>query len=92
VRIRSATLALALCCALLAPGVCGLQAGANEGTRSGAPREDAGALEAKRQQLIEKEQALKAKEEALKKLSATLDARVAQLLSLIHISEPTRPY
>jgi len=50
--------------------------------RAPAPRStasDAAALEAKRQQLAEKEAALKAKEEALTRLSAQLDARVKEL-------------
>ena len=79
-RTRFGILVLAASCGLLAPSVCDRQAGANEGAaRPGAVRVEAAALEAKRQQLVEKEQALKAKEEALRKLSATLDSRVAQL-------------
>lgn len=43
------------------------------------PMNDAAALEAKREQLAQKEAALKAKEAALNQLSAQLDARVAEL-------------
>lgn len=63
------------------PGPWDWRAGAAEAARPVAARpvDDAAALEAKRQQLAEKEATLKAKEEALKKLSATLDARVVEL-------------
>lgn len=43
------------------------------------PANDAAALEAKRQQLAQKEAQLQAKEAALKQLSAQLDARVKEL-------------
>ena len=67
---------------LLAPGASDWQAGATEGgARPGSarPADDASSLEARRQQLADKEVALKAKEEALRKASAALDARVAEL-------------
>lgn len=47
--------------------------------RVARPLDDAGSLEVKRQQLVEREAALRAKEEALRRLSATLDARVVEL-------------
>ncbi|GFO67308.1 hypothetical protein GMLC_08870 [Geomonas limicola] len=66
-----------------APGPFELRAGASEAVQRGAAAGGAAgevqALEARRQQLVEKEAQLKAKEEALKKLSATLDTRVAEL-------------
>ena len=68
---------------LFAPGAGDWQAGAVEGgTRPAAGRlgsDEVASLDAKRQQLADKEAALKAKEEALRKLSAVLDARVAEL-------------
>jgi len=65
-----------------APGPWDLRARANEAAQPAAARPSGGeaaALEGRRQQLAEKEAQLKAKEEALRKLSATLDARVAEL-------------
>ena len=68
---------------LITPSASDWQAGAAEGGARGASARqqggDAGSLDLKRQQLADKEAALNAKEEALKKLSASLDARVAEL-------------
>jgi flagellar protein FlbB len=61
-------------------GAAGLYAGAAEPRPEvKAPSVDAAALELKRQQLDQREAALRAKEEGLSRLSATLDARVAEL-------------
>jgi flagellar protein FlbB len=62
-------------------GIAGLHAGAAEprAVPKAAPPVDAAALELKRQQLDQREAALRAKEEELARLSATVDARVAEL-------------
>jgi len=92
--VKKSVLALLTAAGILtfvAPGPWEFRAGASDAVQrgaapgaapGGAPGGAAGevqALEARRQQLAEKEAQLKAKEEALKKLSATLDARVAEL-------------
>ena len=58
---------------------------ANRGPAAAAPApigDEAAALEAKRQQLAERETALAAKEQELKKLSAALDGRIKELNAL----------
>ena len=77
-KLLLATLCLSLCVAPSSRAAVAAGSGS-----AGKPTQDeaAAALELKRQQLAEKEAALKAKEEALRKLSASVDARIAELNS-----------
>ena len=82
-RTLLSLLVLAAAGYLFLPGAPDRLAGASEGEARGEKARqmpnEAASLDARRQQLAEKEVALKAKEEALGKLSATLDARVNEL-------------
>jgi len=79
--LSAALIALTLLLAFPGASGSGRIAGAADtrGAASKRPADDAASLELKRQQLTEREAALQAKEEALGKLSARLDARVAEL-------------